>query len=240
MRRMRHIKAREIQGCQLALDASIAGSLYDAVSGGSLVAADGAVARWEDQSGSGYHVTQATSGYRPLRRVAQQGGLDAIQFDNTDDRLINASISVALPTTIMSFGQTSENLAVFFDSYNNSAHALFRGGAGDLPGLFGMASGATAASITADTAWGCLIGTNSSSAGKTLQRGRVAGSTASLAAGTVNGASVGALRGNPNPVLSTYYINGYIAEIGVWNRILPSAVRQRLNDSRSRKWRTDR
>ena len=50
MRRMRHLKPREIQGCQLALDASIPTSLYDATSGGSLVAADGVVRRWEDQS----------------------------------------------------------------------------------------------------------------------------------------------------------------------------------------------
>jgi len=87
MRRMRHLKPREIQGCQLALDASIPSSLYDATSGGSLVAADGAVARWEDQSGNARHATQGTSGNRPLRRVAPVGGLDAVEFDGSDDRL---------------------------------------------------------------------------------------------------------------------------------------------------------
>lgn len=239
MRRMRHIKAREIQGCQLALDSSIASSLYDATSGGSPVAADGAVARCEDQSGNGYHVTQATAGSRPLRRVAQQGGLDALQFDNTDDRMINASISVSLPTTVMAFGQTSEALAVFVDGYT-TAHALFRGGPGDQDGLFGMSSGGTTGTIANDTVWGCLVGSNSGSAGKTLQRGRLKGSTASNAAFGLTGISIGALRGNPNPALSTYYLNGYLSEVAVWNRILNPAVRQRLNDSRSRKWRTDR
>lgn len=84
MRRMRHLKPREIQGCQLALDASIATSLYDATSGGSLVAANGAVARWEDQSGNGYHVTQSTAGARPARRVSEANGFGALEFDGGD------------------------------------------------------------------------------------------------------------------------------------------------------------
>ena len=93
MRRMRHLKPREIQGCQLALDASIATSLYDATTGGSLVAADGAVARWEDQSGNALHLTQATSGNRPLRRV---GGINtgAVEFDGSND-VLHASLNIS-------------------------------------------------------------------------------------------------------------------------------------------------
>lgn len=87
MRRMRHLKAREIQGCQLALDSSIAGSLYDAVIGGSLVAADGAVARWEDQSGNARHVTQSGGTQQPLRKVAFINGGDGVLFDGINDVL---------------------------------------------------------------------------------------------------------------------------------------------------------
>lgn len=76
-----------ITGLQLWLDASDAGSLYDATSGGSLVAADGAVARWEDKSGNARHFTQSTSGKRPTRKTAQQNGLDALLFDGSDDCL---------------------------------------------------------------------------------------------------------------------------------------------------------
>jgi hypothetical protein len=241
MRRMRHLKPREIQGCQLALDASIATSLYDTTSGGGLVAANGAVARWEDQSGNGYHVTQATGANQPLRRVAQKGGLDTLQFDNTNDRMINASISVSLPTTVFAFGQTSEDLAVFVDSYNNVSHTLYRAAvSGDIGNLFGMSSGNTAASIARDSEWGGLVGTNSATNGKTIERGRLTGSTASNATSALSGVSVGALRGNPAPIVSTYYLNGYAAEVAVWNSILSPSVRRRLNDSRSRKWRTDR
>jgi hypothetical protein len=51
----------------LWLDASDASTLFDATTGGSLVAADGAVARWEDKSGNARHATQATLSLRPER-----------------------------------------------------------------------------------------------------------------------------------------------------------------------------
>lgn len=71
----------------LWLDASDAGTLYDATTGGSLVAADGAIARWNDKSGNARHVTQSTSGARPLRKTAIQNGLGVVRFDGSDDRL---------------------------------------------------------------------------------------------------------------------------------------------------------
>lgn len=74
-----------LPGLVLWLDASDASTLYDAVSGGSLVAADGTVARWNDKSGQNNHATQATSGARPVRKLAIQNGLDVLRFDATDD-----------------------------------------------------------------------------------------------------------------------------------------------------------
>jgi len=75
-------------GLQLWLDASDASTLFNATTGGSLVAADGAVARWEDKSGNGRHFTQSTSGSRPARKTNQQNGLDALLFDGSNDHLI--------------------------------------------------------------------------------------------------------------------------------------------------------
>lgn len=84
-----------IGGLQLWLDASDGASLYDATSGGSLVAADGSVARWEDRSGNGRHATQGTSGSRPLRKASVQGGKDVMRFDGSDDFLSIASSTSA-------------------------------------------------------------------------------------------------------------------------------------------------
>jgi len=71
----------------LWLDASDASTLYDATSGGSLVAADGAVARWEDKSGNSRHATQATSGNRPLRKTSIANGRAVLLFDGSNDYL---------------------------------------------------------------------------------------------------------------------------------------------------------
>jgi hypothetical protein len=74
-----------VAGLQLWLDASDAGSLFDATPGGSLVAADGAVARWQDKSGNSRHLTQSTSGSRPTRKTAVQNGLSVVRFDGSND-----------------------------------------------------------------------------------------------------------------------------------------------------------
>jgi hypothetical protein len=80
----------------LWLDAADSSTLFDAVSGGSAVAADGAVSRWEDKSGNRFHVTQSTANNRPLRRTAQFNGRDALDFDGSDDRLLGASLDGAV------------------------------------------------------------------------------------------------------------------------------------------------
>jgi hypothetical protein len=113
-RRMRHVKAREVHGCTANFDANVPTSLYDATTGGSLVAADGAVARWEDISGNGNHVTQATSGNRPLRRVASRFGKDILQTNSTNSCLQAASFypsSGANNFTIIYSGEENSSIA---------------------------------------------------------------------------------------------------------------------------------
>ena len=72
---------------QLWLDAADSATLFDATTGGSLVAADGGVARWEDKSGNARHATQGTSANRPARKTAIQAGLDVLRFDGSNDSL---------------------------------------------------------------------------------------------------------------------------------------------------------
>ena len=76
----------DIAGLQLWLDATT--GLFDATSGGSAVTTDGsAVARWEDQSGNGRHITQTTLASRPILKTAIQNSKNIIRFDGTDDIL---------------------------------------------------------------------------------------------------------------------------------------------------------
>ncbi len=64
-------------------DGADAATMYDATSGGSLVAADGAILRWEDKGSGGIDATQASSGSAPIRKAALQNGLDAVRFDGS-------------------------------------------------------------------------------------------------------------------------------------------------------------
>ena len=84
-----------VAGLQLWLDASDASTLFDATTGGSAVAADGGVARWQDKSGNARHATQGTSGNRPLRKTSVQGGRDVLRFDGSNDCLSIASSAAA-------------------------------------------------------------------------------------------------------------------------------------------------
>lgn len=81
-----------IAGLQLWLDATT--GLFDATSGGNAVTTDGsAVARWEDQSGNGYHVTQGTSNNRPILKTSVINSKNILRFDGSNDLLISANIS---------------------------------------------------------------------------------------------------------------------------------------------------
>lgn len=74
-------------GLLAAWDFANASSLFDAVTGGSNVAPDGEIARVEDGSGNGRHLTQANTSYRPLRKTNQINGLDVGLFDGIDDEI---------------------------------------------------------------------------------------------------------------------------------------------------------
>jgi hypothetical protein len=93
----------------LWLDASDASTLYDAATGGSLVAADGAVARWEDKSGNSKHATQGTGSFQPVRKTAILNGLDIIRFDGIDNLLTTSQILSAQPATAFAVVKTTKN-----------------------------------------------------------------------------------------------------------------------------------
>jgi hypothetical protein len=120
-RRMRHVKAREFQGCALALDASVP-SMYDATSGGSLVAADGGVARWEDQSGNSLHITQSTGANQPLRKVGTLNGGDGLLFDGTNDVLSRSGVATS---SMYSGGTDSALFCVFVQDGTQTSNTLF-------------------------------------------------------------------------------------------------------------------
>ena len=73
----------ELSGCAGWWDASRADKMWNATSGGSLVADGGAVLRLDDLSGNGKHLIQATSAIAPSRQDGAKNGLPVLNFAGT-------------------------------------------------------------------------------------------------------------------------------------------------------------
>jgi hypothetical protein len=99
-----------IGGLQLWLDSSDASTLFDATTGGSLVAADGSVARWQDKSGNARHATQSSSNSRPLRKTAIQGGKDVLRFDGSNDFVTCSIGSIQNCTVFAVFANQNQSI----------------------------------------------------------------------------------------------------------------------------------
>jgi len=58
---------------------------YKADAGTSTTTDGVAISQWNDQSGNGHHLVQATGGNQPLYKAAIQNGLPVVRFDGVDD-----------------------------------------------------------------------------------------------------------------------------------------------------------
>jgi hypothetical protein len=98
----------------LWLDFSDQSTLFDATTGGSPVAANGAIARVEDKSGNGRHATQGTLNNRPLRRVGVQNGRDVADFNGVNNVVATSSFGGTQDFTMfVVFNDNSLNSLIF-------------------------------------------------------------------------------------------------------------------------------
>jgi len=82
----RTFNPNKISGLIMWLDANDSTSLFDATSGGNNVTTDGgSIARWRDKSTSQKDFKQATSGNRPILKIATQNGKNSVRFDSVND-----------------------------------------------------------------------------------------------------------------------------------------------------------
>jgi hypothetical protein len=255
-RRMRHTKAREWQGCDVAYDFSRPASLYDATSGGSLVASGAAIARAEDQSGNGAHMTQSSSTLRPLRIVAAQRGLDAARFDGSNDYMTAGDVAdIGLGQVEMTvvfkrtgggsvvgyFGKSLANNPVgrwsLLKETNDEALMQLNVGLGD-----------AAALSSSPTTWQVLHGrtprVNASQVQTIIRRngGTEANGSTYTADTTTNlntthSVFIGAYQDSSgtSPFAGSY-LPGDVGEAAKWSVAMNNAARRRWELSRARKW----
>jgi hypothetical protein len=238
-----------LAGLQLWLDAADPGVLFDATTGGSLVAADGGVARWEDKSGNARHATQGTAGSRPLRKTGIISGRDALRFDGSDDRLI-------VPTSAVNFG--SSDFEIFLVGRGNASYNTFftcvDASSGSAYILRMMVESARLQTTIRTTESGALdaSGASSSYAAQSLVLFGLRRSSSTFTA-TRNGTSFGTVS-NGAPMASTtqvaaigawvegpptayyYHLTGDIAEVIIYNAALSDANRALVENYLLAKW----
>lgn len=251
MRRMRHLKPREIQGCDIAFQFWRPETLYDATSGGSLVASGGSIARAEDVSGNGNHATQGTSGDRPVRQVNAQNGLDAARFDGSSDYLNAGDVADMRDKPV-------EAYACFIRTGSAGAKGIFgKGRAANAAGRWSILNNAPAdtaiahdaSGVTADFAQSASLQvlyfsfTRSGSNSLTLRRNESTTTTANPLVGstdhnTTDVLMIGAYQNaSGTPSLSSSFIGADIIECAKWSRLIGDVTRKRAQHAAMRRAR---
>jgi hypothetical protein len=107
------VNPTSLSGLQAWYDASNASTLFDATTGGSVVAENGGIARWQDISGGSFHVTQSSSGSRPVLKSAQINGLSAVEFNGSSHFLSTvATITESQNRTVFAVAKRTNNSSV--------------------------------------------------------------------------------------------------------------------------------
>ena len=107
----------DIAGLTLWLDASDTSTITE--SGGS-------VSQWDDKSGNGYHVAQATAARQPTTGTRTINSLNVIDFDGSSDYIDNGSLVLTQPfTEFMVFQQDNVDGIKTIRNSTNTQQAAF-------------------------------------------------------------------------------------------------------------------
>ncbi len=79
---------------------------------------------WEDQSGNGNDISQATTANKPILKLDILNSRPIIRFDGTDDRLINSTFSLSQPFTTFVVYKVITGAVI--DSFDDVICAIFR------------------------------------------------------------------------------------------------------------------
>ena len=229
-----------ISGLQLWLDASDASTLFTDSAGTTPATADGdPVGCWRDKSGNGYHVTQTDGTAKPLRQNSAQNGRMAINFDGINDRLIRSStFTLAQPFSVFIVlnNYSIVTAPVFIDSYDNVQCVIYNGSSFDNSGFLNLTAGASLSVKIASPTFPALIYAvfNGSSSKININNNSIANGNAGT--NSLTGISLGNIRGNPNPVVSSYAFNGYYCELIIYNSELNLSSTNAVSNYLNSKW----
>lgn len=238
-------------------DASDSTTVFDTTTGGSLPADDGDVARIEDKSGSGFHLTQATAGNRPVRVAAEQNSLDALSFTRTNVEYLERG------TTAIARGVGGVTIAAVYKEASasgsgNIAHiavgtgngarvdlvvehtenSIYAGGRRLDGDTYALASAATQA-LTNQT-WYTAVAVHdfaNSNLSVFVDGTSVAENTSYKSGGNTSDTDANSMAiGTNTNATSTYALGGMIGEVVIVDAVLSQSDRQKLEGYLAHKW----
>jgi len=249
---------RRLGGLVVWLDSSDRSSLFDATTGGSVVADNGAVARWADKSGNANHAIQSALADRPLVRAASVAGKSSLEFDGLSDFMRIAGNSTLDVNTFTAFCVV--RLATYIVSASRAIALLSKGDYTTAAGTayelttsgsparwaVGLSSGGTfsssgtgGSSSATQQAWTLVAGRRPSASAATVFANKTASGTTSVISGTLNNVAadlgIGA-RGTGTPVAGVDLFPGNFAEILFFNVALSDAQMTAVNNYLYGKW----
>lgn len=114
-----------------------AGTGYSQDSAGSTPATADAdpVGRWADQSGNGYHVSQATDAKRGTLKTNQINGNSVVRFDGTADCLLGTTLSNLIANNAYAVYILAKASAAATNNVNTYSNTMIVGGNDQLHGL---------------------------------------------------------------------------------------------------------
>jgi hypothetical protein len=200
-------------GLLIWLDASNTSTLWANDNGTGTVSDGGTLGRWDDISGSGNNVSQATSGKRPAWNTNRLNSLPAVLFDGVDDFMKAASFTWQRPETIFIVIKRVTVAGTIFDGNTLNNGRLFND-AGDNMHVYAGDYGASGnLSAGAYAVVKILIGTTGSAV--VVNNGTPA-TSATVLPSNLNGFTIGDHGDGGSPS------NIEVAEVVGYNRILTS------------------
>lgn len=195
------------------------------------------VSQWDDKSGEGNDVSQATGSKQPLWVDSVQNGRPIIRFDAVDDFLnrttfVNGALSQTNTIFIvakMPPNSTNDN-GVVFDG-ETSRHLFLHLGVAGVSDYFIFAGTNLTATTTVDSTNILLYTLVFNSSSSSLRKSKTGILSGDAGTGTFNGVTLGA-----PTTLTDSFSDPDIAEMLVYNAALSTADRDTVEDHLTTKW----
>lgn len=206
----------------------------DASDTATITASSGSVSQWDDKSGNGRHVSQATAANQPTTGVDTLNGLNVLSF--AFDSLVSASFQVAQPfTTIFVFRTSSaaqQAFSILMDGarLGSGGRAIVFANASNIGNVSSMDAGTRVDTGALTTSTSYAWATTFNGASSSTRRGGVASTINPGTSGIASGVQIS------SAVVSTVSFTGTIAEVIVVGSTLTAQQMTDLATYISEKW----